>query len=425
MAYTAPKGTYDVLPEESARWRAVFGTLLEPAERAGYRYVETPVFEDTGVFARAIGEGTDVVQKEMFSFTDKGDRPLTLRPEGTAGVVRAAVEHHWDRGALPVKVRYAGPMFRHEKPQAGRFRQFFQVGVEALGLDDPALDAEVVVLGVRAFEELGLTKVGLLLNSMGDETCRPAYVEELRRFLAAVSDRLCEECNRRRETNPLRVLDCRNEGCQAALAPAPVVVDHLCVPCKEHFDQVKLLLAACGVTWTDAPRLVRGLDYYRRTTFEFQHPLLGAQSAVGGGGRYDGLAESLGGPHLPGVGWALGVERTLLALEAEEVLVPAPPGCQVFVVPVDPAGKVTAVRIVDELRRAGVPADLAYGDRSLKGAMKAADRSGALVALLVRADGVELKHLDTGEQYPVPAAEAAARAAAAAVRDIVEEETPQ
>ncbi len=420
--FSAPKGTYDVLPDDSARWRAVVVGLAEPAIRAGYRYVDTPVFEDTGVFQRSIGEATDVVQKEMYTFEDKGGRSITLRPEGTAGVVRAAIEHHFDRGALPAKVWYAGPMFRYERPQAGRFRQFFQVGVEALGVDDPAIDAEVVTLGVRAFEELGLTRVELLLNSMGDENCRPAYVEELRRYLAAVSNQLCDECNRRRETNPLRVLDCKNERCQAALAHAPVIGDHLCPACKEHFAEVKQLLAACGVAWTDAPRLVRGLDYYRRTTFEFQHPLLGAQSAVGGGGRYDGLSESLGGPALPGIGWALGMERTLLALEAEEVHVATPPGCQVFVIPID--GKETAVRIVDELRRAGVPADMSYGGRSLKGAMKAADRSGALVALLVRegADTAELKHLDTGEQYPVPVADAAARAAAAAERDLVNDE---
>ena len=425
--FSAPKGTYDVLPDRSGRWTQTLEALLAPAVRAGYRYVETPVFEETAVFLR-VGEATDIVTKEMYTFTDKGDRSLTLRPEGTAGVVRAAIEHHVDRGPLPWKVRYAGPMFRYERPQAGRSRQFVQVGVEALGVEDPAIDAEVVALGVQAFAELGLANVTLLLNSMGDEACRPSYVATLRSYLRGQSGRLCAECRARAETNPLRALDCKRPDCQEALSYAPVVTDHLCVPCKDHYAQVREYLAVLGVAWTEAPRLVRGLDYYRRTTFEFQHDGLGAQNAVGGGGRYDGLAESLGGPRLPGIGWALGVERILLALEAEEVPETGRAACEVYVIPLGAAAKPAVVTLVDELRRAGVHADMTFGDKGMKGAMKAADRSGAQVTLIVGerdlAEGVaQLKHMDTGEQYAVPLAEAAARAAAAAERDQVADDS--
>ena len=417
--FSAPKGTDDLLPGRSAARAAILDGLLAPAVRAGYRLVDTPVFEETGVFLR-VGEATDIVTKEMYTFSDKGGRSLTLRPEGTAGVVRAAVEHHVDRGPLPWKVRYAGPMFRYERPQAGRTRQFSQVGIEALGIDDPAIDAEVVTLGVRAFEEVGLSNVTLLLNSMGDEACRPVYIETLRTYLRANAFALCGECKARTETNPLRALDCKRPDCQATLGAAPVITDHLCVPCKEHYAEVRAYLTALGVIWTEAPRLVRGLDYYRRTTFEFQHDGLGAQNAVGGGGRYDGLAEALGGPRLPGIGWALGVERVELALESEGVVPEDTEGIEVFVIPVARESRTTAVTLVDELRGSGVRADMVFGDKGMKGAMKAADRSGARVTLIVEPDGsVQLKHMDTGEQYVVPVAEAAARAAAAEQRDQV------
>jgi histidyl-tRNA synthetase len=420
--FSATKGTYDVLPGDGERWREARELLTAPARRAGYRYVETPVFEETGVFLR-VGESTDIVTKEMYTFTDRGDRSLTLRPEGTAGLMRAAVEHHVDRGALPWKVWYSGPMFRAEQPQLGRTRQFWQVGVEALGSEDPAIDAEVVTAAVRGFEEVGLPDVTLLLNSMGDEACRPAYVALLQSFLRSVSGRLCHDCRTRTETNPLRALDCKVPTCVEATAAAPLLAAHLCQPCRENYDEVRALLGALGVAWTEAPRLVRGLDYYRRTTFEFQHTGLGAQNAVGGGGRYDGLSEALGGPPLPGIGWGLGVDRTLLALDAAGVALPVPPVCEVFVLPL-PEGRTNAVVLVDELRQAGVRADMAFGSRSMKGQMKAADRSGAQVTLIVGAgDEVQLKHMDTGEQYPVPLAEAATRAAAAAERDQAADDT--
>jgi len=401
----APKGTYDVLPgSEFGATRAVREALLAPAVLAGYAYAEAPVFEHTDLFARGVGESTDVVTKEMFTFSDRADRSLTLRPEGTVGVLRAALDAGLHKGQLPVKLRYAGPMFRAERPQAGRYRQFQQVGVEALGLDDPALDAEVVALAAQAYRDLGLGGVRLLLTSLGDEQCRPAYRERLTGFLAGLD--LDEDTRRRAQINPLRVLDDKRPEVQAQLGDAPLMVDALCAPCAAHLAGVRAGLDALGVAHEPAPLLVRGLDYYMRTTFEFVHDGLGSQSAVGGGGRYDGLSQAIGGPPLPGIGWALGVERTLLALRAEGLAPPAEPGVQVFLVPLGAAAKSRAVELVGVLRRAGVATDLAYGDRGMKGAMKAADRSGAAYAVVLgdrdlEAGTAQVKDLRTGEQTPV------------------------
>ncbi len=401
--FSSPKGTYDVLP--GSAFLSVRDGLLAPSVLAGYSYLEAPIFEDTDLFARGVGASTDVVSKEMFSFTDRGDRSLTLRPEGTAGVVRAVLEHGLQNGQLPVKVRYAGPMFRAERPQAGRFRQFQQSGIEAIGVVDPALDAEVVALAWEGFRQVGLTDVRLLLTSLGDPTCRPAYREELASFLAGLD--LDEATRARALVNPLRVLDDKRDAVQAQLADAPLMPERLCEDCRGHHEAVTEHLHALGVPFEPAPRLVRGLDYYMRTTFEFIHDGLGAQSAVGGGGRYDGLSESIGGPHLPGIGWALGIERTLLALQAEGVDLPVGDGLSVFVVPLGATAKDWAVQTVGELRRAGIASDLAYGDRGLKGAMKAADRSGAPFALVVgdrdlEAGVAQLKDLRSGEQLAVP-----------------------
>ena len=403
MAFQSPKGTYDILP--GSPFLVVRDGLFAPSVRAGYAYVEAPVFEDTELFSRGVGASTDVVTKEMFTFPERG---LTLRPEGTAGVVRAVVEHGLQRGQLPVKLRYAGPMFRAERPQAGRFRQFQQVGVEALGVTDPALDAEVVALAADAFTGLGLTGVRLLLTSLGDPACRPAYREELGAFLAGLD--LDDATRARAALNPLRVLDDKRPEVQALLVDAPLMVDRLCPQCTAHHEGVLEGLAALGVAFEPAPRLVRGLDYYMRTTFEFVHDGLGAQSAVGGGGRYDGLSEAIGGPPLPGIGWALGIERTVLALEAEGVSVAPEAGLAVFVVPLGAAAKAWAVAFVGALRTAGVATDLAYGDRGLKGAMKAADRSGARWAVVVgdrdlEAHVAQLKDLTSGEQTAVPLSE--------------------
>src|SRR3954451_2496015 len=377
----APKGIPEYYPPESAEFLAVREGLAAPARRAGYGYIELPVFEDTALFVRGVGESTDVVSKEMYTFTDNGERSISLRPEGTAGVIRSVIEHGMDRGALPVKLWYAGPFFRAERPQYGRYRQLQQVGVEAVGLDDPALDAEVVAMGDAAFRGLGLTKFRLDLTSLGDEKWSPVYRELLLRFLQGLD--LDEDTRRRAVINPLRVLDDKREAVQKQLADAPLMVDHLCADCAEHYDEVRQHLRALGVPWTEAPRMVRGLDYYTKTTFEFVHELLGAQSGIGGGGRYDGLMASLGGQALSGIGYGLGTDRALLACGKEGLVVGETRAVDVFCVPIGPAAKALLVKLTGDLRGAGVRADLAYGNKGLKGAMKGADRSGALVSVIV------------------------------------------
>ncbi|CAN5781432.1 histidine--tRNA ligase [soil metagenome] len=402
--FTAPKGTYDLLPPASEQFLAVRAALVAPARLAGYGYIETPIFEDTALFARGVGESTDVVSKEMYTFDDKGGRSLTLRPEGTAGVMRAVLEHHLYAGPLPVKLWAAGPNFRYERPQAGRFRHFTQVDIEAIGLDDPTLDAEVVALADGGFRAAGLSGFRLLLTSLGDATCRPAYRKLLQEYLRDVD--LDEDTRRRVELNPLRVLDDKRPQVQAQLTEAPLMAEHLCADCAAHYDVVRERLAGLGVRWAEAPRLVRGLDYYTRTTFEFVHDGLGAQSAIGGGGRYDGLSALLGGPDLPGVGWALGVDRVLLARRAEGVPAVESTRCAVFAVPLGEVATARLSAMVGALRRAGLAADMAYGGRGLKGAMKSADRSGATYAVVLGerdlAAGVaRVKDLRTGEQQAV------------------------
>ncbi len=406
--FSAPKGTFDLLPPESEVYLAIREAMAAPLRRAGYRYVETPTFEQTALFERGVGESTDVVSKEMYSFTTRGGDHLTLKPEGTAGVVRAVIQHRLYAGQLPVKLWYSGTYYRYERPQAGRYRHFSQVGAEAMGVDDPALDAEVVALGMTAYRDLGLSEVRLLLNSLGDAVCRPVYREKLTGFLAGLE--LDADTRRRAELNPLRVLDDKRPEVAKQLADAPVIVDSLCDDCRAHYDAVRRHLGDLDVTWEESPRLVRGLDYYTRTTFEFQHDGLGAQSAVGGGGRYDGLSEDIGGPPLPGIGWALGVDRTLLAMRAEGVELAAATGCEVFGVALGEAAKQQLVKLIGELRARGVCADLAYGDRGLKGAMKAADRSGARLAIVLgerdlAAGTAQLKDLGSGEQDAVALAD--------------------
>ena len=405
-SFAAPKGVPDYVPPRSEALLAVREAMVAPLRRAGYGYLELPLCEETGLFARGVGETTDVVSKEMFTFAYRGGRSVTLRPEGTVGAVRAVLEAGLERGPLPVKLWYAGPMFRYEQPQSGRQRQFTQVGAEALGSDDPALDAELIALADAAYRSLGLERTELHVGTLGDPEDRADYTERLRAWLRPRVGGLDEETDRRIEKNPLRVLDDKRPEVRRATADAPLLTDVLSPAAKAHHEAVRTYLADLGVPFVDDPRLVRGLDYYRRTTFEFVSPLLGAQSTIGAGGRYDGLSEAVGGPPLAGTGWALGVDRTLLALEAEGVL-PAPaPRAQVFLVPLGAAAKACAVRLTGALRGAGLTADLAYGDRGLKGAMKAADRSGATYAVVLGdrdlASGTaQVKHLPTGEQTPV------------------------
>ncbi len=404
-ALSGPKGVPEYYPPDSAAFLAVREALAAPARLAGYGYIELPVFEDTALYVRGVGASTDVVSKEMYTFTDRGDRSITLRPEGTAGVVRSVIEHGLDRGQLPVKLWYAGPFFRAERPQHGRYRQLQQVGVEAIGLDDPALDAEVIAIADEGYRSLGLTDYTLQLTSLGDATCRPPYRELLLTFLAGLD--LDEATRTRAQLNPLRVLDDKRSQVQDQLADAPLMVDHLCTSCAEHYDAVRRHLLALGVVWQEAPRMVRGLDYYTRTTFEFVHPGLGAQSGIGGGGRYDGLMESLGGQALSGIGFGLGTDRTFLACQAEGLTVGDASRCDVYLVPLGAAAKDALVVLSGQLRSAGVRCDLAYGDRGLKGAMKGADRSGARWAVIVgdrdlEAGVAQLKDLTTGDQIAVP-----------------------
>ncbi|MFD0664350.1 histidine--tRNA ligase [Thermocatellispora tengchongensis] len=391
---------------------AVREALSAPARRAGYGYIETPTFEDTALFARGVGESTDIVTKEMYTFEDKGGRSITLRPEMTAGTLRAVLQHGLhNAGQLPVKLWYSGSNFRYERAQKGRYRHFSQVGVEALGAEDPALDAEVIMLALDGYAALGLTGVELLLNTLGCKECRPAYRAALQEFLRGLD--LDEATRARVELNPLRVLDDKRPEVRAQLENAPLVTDHLCEACKAYHEEVRALLSGEGVAYTDDPRLVRGLDYYTRTTFEFVHGGLGAQSAVGGGGRYDGLSEMIGGPPLPGVGWAIGVDRTVLAMEAEGLAEDdgerAAGRVSVYGVPLGEDARRVMFGLVTGLRRAGVPADMAFGGRGVKGAMKGADRSGARFAVILgerdlAAGEAQLKDLASGEQTAVPLA---------------------
>ena len=380
-ALQAPKGVPDYVPPVSAEFRAVKEAFTRAAREAGYEHIELPIFEETSLFARGVGESTDVVSKEMYTFADRGERSVTLRPEGTAGVMRAVIQHSLDRGQLPMKLVYNGPFFRYERPQAGRYRQLQQVGVEAIGVDDPALDAEVIALADRCFRSVGLNGFRLELTSLGDGSDRPAYREKLQDFLRTLP--LDEETQRRAEINPLRVLDDKRPEMQEWLADAPLMLDHLSDGSREHFGSVTGMLDDLGIAYTINPRMVRGLDYYTKTCFEFVHDGLGAQSGIGGGGRYDGLMAQLGGQDLSGIGFGLGVDRTLLALEAEGKQASSGRRVDVYGVSLGSDAKRAMVKIVDQLRAAGVSADMSYGDRGLKGAMKGADRAGALFALVL------------------------------------------
>ncbi|WP_435603002.1 histidine--tRNA ligase [Streptomyces sp. bgisy130] len=403
--FKAPKGTYDLIPPQSATYLAVREAIAAPLKNSGYGYVETPGFENVELFARGVGESTDIVTKEMYAFETKGGDQLALRPEGTASVLRAALEANLHKaGNLPVKLWYSGSYYRYERPQKGRYRHFSQVGAEAIGAEDPALDAELIILADQAYRTLGLRNFRILLNSLGDQECRPVYRAALQDFLRGLD--LDEDTRRRVDINPLRVLDDKRESVQKQLDGAPKLRDYLCEACKAYHEQVRELLTAAGVAFEDDEKLVRGLDYYTRTTFEFVHDGLGSQSAVGGGGRYDGLSEMIGGPALPSVGWALGVDRTVLALEAEGVTLDIPAATAVYAVPLGEEARRVLFGVVTELRRAGVATDFAFGGKGLKNAMKSANRSGARLALVAGerdlAEGVvQLKDLESGEQTAV------------------------
>lgn len=395
-----------MLPDVARAWEHLQRVAQELFARYGYEPVYTPLFEHTDVFTRGIGEATDIVSKEMYTFEDKGGRSITLRPEGTASVVRAALEHNLTANGAQAKLYYAGPMFRYERPQKGRMRQFWQIGIECLGAPEPTADAEVITVLWRYFEALGIpaANMRLLLNSMGDEACRPAYRDTIASFIRDHADGLCEECNRRADTNPLRAFDCKNPGCREIMAEAPLLRDELCEECAHHYAAVKEHLDALGIPYIEDSTLVRGLDYYTRTVFEVQVDAgLGSQNAIGGGGRYDRLMQEYGGPATPGLGFALGFERTLLALEAAGVDIPAVPRAEVFVARVDDSVTAEVFALSQRLRDAGVAAELDHQARSLKSQFKQADRLGARLVVVVGPDElasgeVTLRDMSTKEE---------------------------
>ena len=395
----APKGVSEYFPPRSKLFEFVRQSLISPARSAGYQLMELPVFEDTELFTRGVGESTDVVSKEMYTFTDRGDRSITLRPEGTAGAMRAVIEHGLDRGALPVKIWYSGAYFRAERPQAGRYRQFYQVGIEAIGLDDPAIDAEVISIADAGFKAIGLKKYRLEITSLGDAQSRAAHRIDLMKFIATLD--LDEATAARTALNPLRLFDDKRDEMRAAMLKAPLLMEYLSDASRAHFESVKGYLDALGISYVLNPRMVRGLDYYTGTTFEFVHELLGAQSGIGGGGRYDGLMHELGGQELSGIGFGLGVDRALLAAEAEGVISVDGFVSDLFIIPLGDSAMVKALGLAMQLRNAGKVVEIAFGERALKGAMKAADKSGARYVVVlgdneIATKSVELKNMNSG-----------------------------
>ena len=395
----APKGVREYLPPESQSFEWVREQLIAPAKDAGYQLMELPVFEDTNLFSRGVGESTDVVSKEMYTFEDRGGRSITLRPEGTAGVMRAVIEANLDRGQLPVKVWYSGQFFRAERPQAGRYRQFYQVGIEAIGIEDAALDAEVIAIADRGFKNLGLKNYRLEITSLGDAQSRAAHRVDLVKYISGLA--LDEATKERAEINPLRLFDDKRPEMQEAMSKAPILLDYLSPESAANFAAVQKYLTAMGIAFTINPRMVRGLDYYTGTTFEFIHPDLGAQSGIGGGGRYDGLMETLGGQSLSGIGFGLGVDRALLAAVAESTVPSQEFSSDLFIIPLGDDAKEQALVIAQNLQGSGIRTEIAFGDRALKGAMKAADKSGARYVIVLgeselTAGVVELKKMSDG-----------------------------
>ena len=398
--FQAPKGVSEYFPPNSNQFEYVRDQLLRTARLAGYNLIELPVFEDTEVFTRGVGESTDVVSKEMYTFEDRGGRSITLRPEGTAGVMRAVIEHNLDRGQLPVKLFYTGPFFRAERPQAGRYRQFYQVGIEAIGYTDPEIDVEVIAVADSAFKALGLTKYKLNITSLGDTESRQAHRKDLMKYIPGLD--LDEATSARAQINPLRLFDDKRTEIKDLMAKAPLLLNYLNKESVQHFESVKNILNDIGIKYQVNPYMVRGLDYYTGTTFEFDHEMLGAQSGIGGGGRYDGLMNSLGGSDVSGIGFGLGVDRILMACQAEGSLPDNLNQIELFIAPISHPAKALAFKLLTQLRIAGISCDMAFGDRALKGAMKAADKSGAKYGLVIGDDEInsgmgQLKLMSSGE----------------------------
>ncbi len=403
MAITGIKGFNDILPGEVEKWQHIEATARRVFELYGFAEIRVPIMEKTELFARSIGDATDIVEKEMYSFTDKGENQVTLRPEGTASVMRAFIEHKLYANDPVAKLYYLGPMFRYERPQKGRYRQFHQIGAEVTGVTDPKVDAQLLTMLCHFFDELGLTEPTLQINSLGCPECRPIYRQVLKEFLRAKLELLCDDCKRRFETNPLRALDCKSTGCQEATKEAPSVLDHLCAGCADHFARVRGYLETVGTGYSINPRMVRGLDYYTRTTFELVTGLLGSQSAVAAGGRYDGLIAELGGPALPGIGFAMGVERVALLL-AEQEFKKRP---DLFIAALGEPAQAEAFRLMTGLQRQGVSVEIDYEGKSLKSQLRRSDKFDARFTLIIGEDELAkgrgaLKNMDQGSQEEVP-----------------------
>lgn len=402
----APKGTQDLLPPKSWNWETVEDVMRSEAAIHGFGEVRTPVFEHTELFLRSVGDTTDVVEKQMYTFNDKGGRSITLRPEGTAGAVRAMLEHALYNDGLPVKLYYLTSCYRYEKPQAGRLREFHQFGVEMFGAEAPVADAEVICLAKSIFDRLGVKNLTLELNSIGCPTCRAKFHEALKQYFEGYKDELCETCLSRLERNPMRILDCKSPVCSKIAEGAPHILDYLCDDCKAHFEGVQSYLTAAGVEFVINPTIVRGLDYYNRTVFEFVSNDLGAQSTVCGGGRYDGLTEQMGGKSMAGLGFGLGMERLMLVLEAQKVELPAPPACEVYIASMGEAASKEAFRLVTELQRCGIMAACDLCSRGLKAQMKYANKIGAAFTVVLGDDELankkaKMKNMKTGEEKAI------------------------
>ncbi len=404
MAIKAPRGTKDIIPSESYKWSYLEDKFRKLCALYGYEEIRTPIFEHTELFQRGVGDTTDIVQKEMYSFKDRGDRNITLKPEGTAGVIRAFIENKMYADAQPTKLFYIIPCFRYERPQSGRQRQFHQFGVEAIGSDTPSLDAEAIELAMQYLNELGLKDLSVSINSVGCPVCRKAYNEKLKKYLEAKSDLLCDLCNDRREKNPMRVIDCKNETCQANIEDIPLIADNLCEDCQEHFDMLKKYLDEMEIKYEVDKKIVRGLDYYKRTAFEIIANGLGSQSTVCGGGRYDGLVQQIGGPEgYSGIGFAMGAERLMLTLEANNIEIEKPDTTDIFIVTIGENAKLKSFAILKELRSNYISADKDHLDKSLKAQFKYANKINAKYTIVIGDDELEkdeasLKNMETGEQ---------------------------
>lgn len=404
MLIKAPRGTKDIVPAEAYKWNYLEGKFRDLCRLYGYEEIRTPIFEHTELFKRGVGDTTDIVQKEMYTFKDRGDRDLTLKPEGTAGVIRAFIENKMYAETQPTKLFYITPCFRYERPQSGRQRQFHQFGVEAIGSDTPSLDAEVISLAMQFLGEAGLKDLTVSINSVGCPVCREEYNQLLKDYLAAKADVLCDLCNDRRDKNPMRVIDCKNETCQANIVDIPLMADHLCENCKDHFSQLKQYLDEMDINYVVDKKIVRGLDYYKRTAFEIISNDLGAQSTVCGGGRYDGLVEQIGGPSgYSGIGFGLGAERLLLTLEANGVEIGNPNHTDIFVVTIGDKAKLKSFSILKDLRDNHISADKDHLDRSLKAQFKYSNKINAKYTIVIGDDELDkdeatLKNMETGDQ---------------------------